>query len=180
VLRSGKEKNLMPLLEAFAFLHRRLPDTHLLVAGTASAVVERSCRDLGIAPGVTFTGVLDDVGSVHAASHVFACVSDPDGTATTLLEAMAAGTPVVTTAVPSVLGIVRHGTSALVVPPRDNQALAQALGLVLAQPDLAARLVHGAASVAEQHSVERMVDATLGAYRSLGQLEAARPDSPRP
>ena len=180
VLRSGKEKNLLPLLEAFAFLHRRHSDTHLLVAGKPGGAIERSCRDLGIAPAVTFTGVLDDAGSVHAAAHVFACVSDPEGTTTTLLEAMAAGTPVVTTAVASVLGIVRHGTSALVVPPRDSQAMAQALGLVLAQPDLAARLVHGAASVAEQHSVERMVDATLGAYRSLGQLEAARPDNQRP
>ena len=180
VLRSGKEKNLMPLLEAFAFLHRRLPDTHVLVAGKASPALERGCRDLGIGAAVTFTGVFDDAASVHAAAHVFAYLSDPEGTATTLLEAMAAGTPVVTTAVPSVLGIVRHGTSALVVPPRDNQALAQALELVLAQPELAARLVHGAATVAEQHSVERMVDATLGAYRSLGQLEAARPDSPRP
>ena len=173
--RPGREKSLGPLLEAFALLHRRLPDTHLLVAGDGPGrpQVEKLCRDLGLAEAVTFAGVLEDPAAMYATLHAFVALTDYENTHTCMLEAMGSGTPVVAAAVPGVLGLVRHGSSALVVPPRDVPALAQALGLLLLQPELAQRLVQGASSVAEQHSVERMVEATLGAYRGLGQIDAA-------
>ena len=73
------------------------------------------------------------------------------------------------------LSLARHGTSALVVPPRDADALAQAMALVLQQPELASRLVDGARLVAEEHSVDHLVDATLAAYEQFGAQVDAKP-----
>jgi glycosyltransferase involved in cell wall biosynthesis len=91
---------------------------------------------------------------------------------------------VVATAAAGVLEIARHGESALVVPPRDAEALAGALLRLREQPELAARLISGARRVAAAHDVATMVDGTLRAYARLGRptreapaarLEAAAP-----
>jgi len=178
----GRERSLTPVLDAFAIVHRRFPDTHLLVSGEAAGrgALPKQSRDLGLGAFVTFAGAIEDAAVVYGSMHAFVLASDAEGANTSLFEAMAAGTPVVVTAAPSILGLVRHGTSALVVPPRDPQALAQALGLVLQQPELAARLVQGANSIADMHSLDRMVDATLAAYHQLGQIDHAAPDALHP
>ncbi|MEB3323299.1 MAG: glycosyltransferase family 4 protein [Synechococcaceae cyanobacterium] len=175
--RWTREREMDLLLQAFRLVHRRLPETHLLVAGERPPAVtlERRLRELGITDAVTWTGSLEDRSRLHGTLDVFIVPLDQTVAPTRLLEAMAAGTPVVTAALPTVMALVRHGTSALVVPPRDAQALAQSVTLVLEQPDLAARLVQGATAVAEQYSVDRMVDATLQAYRALGRPETAPP-----
>lgn len=178
----GRERSVAAVVEAFALLHRRLPDTHLLVVGETAArgALPKLSRDLGLTAAATFTGALAEATAAYSTLHAFVLQSDADGANTSLFEAMAAGVPVVATAAPSILGLVRHGDSALVVPPSDAPALAQALVLVLQQPDLAARLVQGARTVADQHSLESMVEATLGAYHELGQHEPAAPGMPPP
>jgi len=170
-----RERDLDLLLHAFRLVHQRLPSTHLLVAGDRPAAVtlERRLQELGLADAVTWAESPDDQARLLDTLEVFIVPTDQTTAPARLLEAMAAGTPVVTAALPAVMGLVRHGASALVVPPRDAHALAQSVTLVLEQPDLAARLVQGAASVAEQHSVERMVESTLTAYRAFGRLDGA-------
>ncbi len=171
--RLTRDGNLGFLLQAFALLRAKHPDTHLLVVGEGPARprLERRCRELGLAVAVTFSEPLEDPAALYGALHIYVLATNPEATNTSVLEAMAAGTPVVTTAVASVLGFARHGASALVVPPQDAGALAQAMGLVLQQDELAARLVEGGYAVAQQHSLERMVESTLRAYHELGQLE---------
>jgi glycosyltransferase involved in cell wall biosynthesis len=167
----ARDKNPMLLLEAFARVRRRIPTAHLLYAGEGPlrAALEQRARGLELAADVTFAGRLEDVAPAYAAMAAFALASDHEGLCTALLDAMAAGVPVATTAAGGVLDIARHGDSALVVPPRDADALAGALMRLYEQPDLAARLVEGGRRVAEQHAVPRMVDGTLAAYARLGQ-----------
>jgi len=170
-----RERNHALLLQAFGLLRGQVPNVHLLVVGDGPMrpALEKRAQSLGLAEDVTFAGRMECVSPAFAAMRVFVLSSDAEEPCSPILEAMAAGTPVVTTATAGVLGVARHGTSALVVPPRDAPALAQAIALILAQPDLASRLVHGAREVAAQHSVDAMVEATLAAYRSLGQFDAA-------
>ena len=176
-----RERNQTVLLQAFVLLRAQNPDIHLLVVGDGPmrGVLEKRARNLGVADAVTFAGRMEDAGAAYASMRVFVLSSDVEDPCSPVLDAMAAGAPVVTTAAAGVLGVARHGSSALVVPPRDPPALAHAITLVLGQPDLAARLVQGGRDMAAQHSVDHMVEATLAAYRGLGQFnDAADPQRP--
>jgi glycosyltransferase involved in cell wall biosynthesis len=166
----SREKNHGLLLDAFARVGREVPEAHLLVVGDGPlrSALEQRATTLGIASQVTFAGRLEDVVPAYAAFSVFALASDREGLCTSMLDAMAAGVPVATTAAGGVLEIARHGETALVVPTRDASALAGALVRLAQQPDLAERLVAGARRVAASHSLDRMVEGTLAAYARLG------------
>ena len=71
------------------------------------------------------------------------------------VEAIAAGTPVIATAVGGVPEIVRDGVNGLLVEPGDVQALTRAMGSLVSDPDLLARLRHGAAVDAGRFSADR-------------------------
>ncbi len=165
-----RENNPVLLLQAFARLCKQMPNTHLLMVGSGPLrpSLRKRAAELGVADAVTFADNADEPAAALASFDVFAMSSDFEGPCSGILDAMGAGKPVVTTAAAAVLNVARHGASALVVPPRDADALAQAMALVLQQPELAARLVDGARLVAEEHSVDHMIDATLAAYQQLG------------
>ena len=85
-----------------------------------------------------------------------------------LLEAMAAGVPVVASAVPGNRQVVRDGVDGLLVPPEDPEALAAGIVRVLTDRAMAARLAATARiSVANRYSVGTMANRTLGVYRSV-------------
>jgi glycosyltransferase involved in cell wall biosynthesis len=165
----SREKNHAMLLSTFARVRERHPDAHLLLVGEGPMrrVLERRAATLGITAHVTFAGHLDDVAPAYAAMHVFVLSSDTEGLCTSVLDAMSASVPVAATAAGGVLEIARHGESALVVPPRDPEALANSVARLLREPELAARLVEGGQRVARGHSIERMVEGTLAAYAHL-------------
>ena len=86
-----------------------------------------------------------------------------------LLEAMAAGAPVVASAVGGIPDIVRHGLNGLLVTPGDPTSLAQAIARVLADRALAARLGHAAReTIARHYTVERAIERLDRLYASLG------------
>ncbi|HEX7256163.1 MAG TPA: glycosyltransferase [Gaiellaceae bacterium] len=91
---------------------------------------------------------------------VVASTGDRDGLPTSVLEAMALGVPVITTAVNGLAELVIHERTGLVVPEHDPAALADALGRLLDDPQLAARLAtEGRALVEKSFSLERSVSA---------------------
>ena len=81
-----------------------------------------------------------------------------------LLEAMAAGTPIVASDLPGYANVARGGHDALLVPPGDARSLAAAIGRVLAEGDLRAHLVASGCERAEQFSMRRLADVYLGVY----------------
>ncbi len=124
---------------------------------------------------VRLLGSLEDAEAVRAAyaeADVFAlpCTraenGDMDGLPTVLLEAMALGVPVVTTAVSGIPAIVRDGVSGILVPDRDPPALAAGLRTALETPaQRLRRLIRNAqATVAEHAGVDRTVDTLLDAW----------------
>src|SRR5439155_17641773 len=117
----------------------------------------------------TLLGHRDDVAERLAAADIFVLPSRSEAFPNALLEAMAAGLPVVASAVGGILEIVEHGRTGLLVPPGDASALADRLMRVMADPALGRRLGDRArAEVEAQYSFDRMVAAFEDVY--LGEL----------
>jgi glycosyltransferase involved in cell wall biosynthesis len=145
---------------------------HLLVvgSGTQRAPVERLARRLGLVDRVTFTGQVSDPRRrvvLHAAD-VFVLPSTDRSEAFGIaqLEAMACGKPVVGSDLPTgVRAVNHHGVTGLLVPPRDPDALAQALNTLLDDDALRASLGRAARQrVEREFTAERMVSDTLSIY----------------
>lgn len=138
-------KGVDTLVEAMGLLARRPEGAPLLVAagvGEERPALERRAAELGVVDRVRFVGKVahDDVGWWMAAGDVFVLPSLSEGLPTVVCEAMNVGRPVVATAVDGTPEIVRDGQTGLLVPPSDPEALAGALGRVLGEPGLAARM----------------------------------------
>ena len=144
-------------LRAAALVAPSHPDARFLIVGDcvsspAERAADEAYRDrlhlladrLGIADVVRFTGYRDDVPAVMNALDVFVLPSHDEPFGIVVLEAMAAARPIVATSGGGVPEIVRGDREALLVAPRDVEAMAQAVDRLLSEPDLAARLAHAA------------------------------------
>ncbi len=125
------------LLEAFAQVRARAPQAHLVLAGDGSErpALEARAGAEDLRGAVRFLGVRKDVPAVLAAADVFALASvGSEGSSRATLEAMAAGLPVVASAVGTLPDLVREGETGLLAPPGDAQALADGLCALVADP----------------------------------------------
>lgn len=117
------------MLRAFARVRAERPDEVLLLVGRGSlqGETEALVRELGLTPAVRFLGVRNDVPVVMSAADAYVMSSAWEGMPMVLLEASAAGLPIVATAVGGNQEVVVDGESGYVVPARDDQALATAM-----------------------------------------------------
>ncbi len=139
--RLDDSRDLPTLLQALALLRQRHPGARLQLVGdgTARPALEAQVRQLGLANAVVFLGGRDDVPELLAAADVFAWPAlAQEGFGIALAEAMAAGVPVVATAVPACREVLEEGRCGLLVTPGDALALAEGLAQVLAAPAAAA------------------------------------------
>jgi glycosyltransferase involved in cell wall biosynthesis len=122
-------KDLGTLLRAFAVVVERIPHARLLLVGGGGTrgLLEREATALGLDGHVVFAGWLDTLPAVYEVCDVVALSSLNEGTPLALIEAMAAGRPVVSTAVGGVPDLVEEGVTGLLVPAGDSAALAAAL-----------------------------------------------------
>jgi glycosyltransferase involved in cell wall biosynthesis len=117
---------------------------------------------------LTWTGFRRDMPDVCFASDVVALTSDNEGTPVSLVEALAAGTPVVSTNVGGVASVVRDGQTGLLASADDEQGLADAIARLLDNPQLAERLsAEGRRHALQSFAQERLVDDLDGLYRRL-------------
>ena len=117
---------------------------------------------------VRLAGERDDVGELLAAADLFVLSSRSEGLPLSILEAMAAGLPVVASDVGGVPELVVDGETGLLVPPGDPHALAAAIDRLLDDPDLRRRLgAAGRLRVSEQFDLESTQRAHLDLYRTL-------------
>jgi len=138
--RLDPQKRLDVLLDAFARLPKK--DTRLAIAGTGPLleVLRVQAAALGIEERVSFLGDRSDIAALHGAASVFCLPSESEGLPNALLEALALGTPVVATDIAGTNEVVRHESTALLVPVGDAPALALALERLLEDRELASRL----------------------------------------
>lgn len=158
------------LLHAFAAARTEVEEAHLLVVGDGPLrhALEQLAHELGLASSCHFTGFRADVGSIYAASDAVVLTSANEGTPVTVIEAQAAGRPVVSTDVGGVRDIVDDGRSGFVVPPGDVGALADRLIRLAGDRALRERLGRaGTARARERYSVPRLVCDVDLLYREL-------------
>ena len=169
--RAAHEKNIDFLVHMLPALLRRSPDALLVIAGEGPAEdhLRRLVAELGLGQSVRFIGYLDrDTGlrDCYRAADVFVFASRTETQGLVLLEAMAQGTPVVSTAVMGTVDVL-EGTAGALVPPEDTEAFAGAVFRVLADPGLRARLQAGALQDARRWASRRMAERLIGFYDTV-------------
>lgn len=163
------------LVQALPLIVRRIPRVRCLVVGEAPRkkyldhLLDLAKR-LSVGDRLVWAGTQEDVPRFLAAMDLFVLPSHTEGLPLTILEAMAAGRPVVGTAVGGIPEAVRHGETGFVVPPRDPRRLAEAVIDVLANPALAKSMGEaGRASVRGSFTLQAEARQTCAQYcRVLG------------
>lgn len=122
-------KNHPLFLQAAAKIKQRLPDAHFVIIGDGEtrADLETLAGRLGLRAAVTFTGWIKDLSPAYADMDVLVISSFNEGTPISVIEALAAGCPVVTTAVGGLPDLLNQGQLGALVPSGDVQALAEAV-----------------------------------------------------
>ena len=175
VARLDPVKRLDVLLRALALLEGVL--AVIVGYGPEEQRLRALAGQLGIADRVRFVGYQQDVRPWLALLDLFVLASDWEGMSNALLEAMAAGLPVVATATGGTPDVVVKGETGLLVPAGDASALARAIETLLADAALRERMGRaGQRRVAERFSVKRMVERTQALYVSLLGERAASLD----
>lgn len=175
--RLAPEKNHVLLVQALASVLG--PSLRLVVVGDGreAGAIARAAADAGATPWVHLPGARSDVPRLLGALDAFALPSLTEGLPLSVLEAMAAGLPVVASAVGGVPDVISNGEDGWLVPPRDAAALRERLLALRADPEAARALgSRAAASARRHHSIEAMSDAYLRLYRVLlGEERGSEP-----
>jgi glycosyltransferase involved in cell wall biosynthesis len=156
------------LLRGFARLQH--PTARLLIVGDGPAREElvNLAAGLGVTDRVVFAGYRERPERALAAMDVFALTSDSEGMPLAVLEAWAAGKPVVATRVGGVPELIADGRTGLLISAGDDAALARHLDHLLADPPFAARLgAAGRETVRDRYDTRVMAGAYLRHYRAL-------------
>ncbi len=143
---------------ALAALSDRFPMEALIIGGgRRESEVKQLAAELGLAGRVHFLGQRDDIPDLLAALDIFVLPSHSEGVSLALLEAMAAGLPVIATRVGGLPEVVTDGDNGLLIPAKDPEALSQALERLLADPALAKKLGENARrDVENNYSLDRL------------------------
>lgn len=150
---------------------RDLPSNVVLaVAGEGESEDEYriKVRQLGLEERVSFLGFRDDVPSLMSAADLLAVPSVLDATPYTLLEALAAGLPVVASRVFGIPELVRHGVTGMLVEPGDSKALARTIRMIMEDRALMEKMSGESRRVfLSDFRIDRSVEATMAVYDEL-------------
>lgn len=167
VNRLDPQKGFADMLRAFEIVAAHVDDARLIVAGDGRDRVALRSLPEGVRAKIMPLGTVahDALPGFHAAADVFVSPAvGQESFGIVLVEAMAAGVPVVATDIEGYREVVRDGVDGLLVPPRDAQALSVAIRLVLADHELAAALSAAGRARAEAFSWETVLPRLEAVY----------------
>ncbi len=171
VARLEPQKDIPTLLRAFALYRQERPDTVLWIAGGGRllAELEAQAAELECDAALRFLGIRDDVPVLLAACDALVQSSAWEGLPNVVMEAMAAGRPVVATRVGGTAELVDEGQTGLLVAPEDPPALARAMQQLAVLPEAERKVFgeRGRAFVAQRHTFESAAEAWLGLLDGL-------------
>ena len=173
--RVAHEKNIGFLLEALVHARRLRPEVLLVVAGEGPAMadLQAQVRALGLQGGVRFIGYLDRQQALpdcYAAADVFVFASRTETQGLVLLEAMAAGLPVIALAEMGTIDILAPGRGSF-CPPPEPRAFGEMLGHFLNRSEAWRHLAEEAPTYAREWSDTAMAARLAGLYRDLAGLK---------
>ena len=170
--RLEKRKGVRYLLEAFQLIKGRIPSCRLIIAGPASKGAERYqewVRRRGL-EDVIFTGRVshEDLPCYYRSAHIFCSpATGQESFGVVLLEAMAAGRPIVATDIEGYRRLVQPGLEGVLVPPKDANALAQALLSLAEDPRLRAEMGEAGPRKARHYTWSAVAGRVLSYYQRL-------------
>ena len=165
-----KEKNLQLFLESAALLLGGRKDVYFVIAGDGSEkeALLRCCREKGIHDHVIFTGRRDDIALLLQLFDIFVLTSVFEVMPLSILEAMAAGVPVVSTPVGAVAEMIANGKSGYVLENFSAHALAERINFLLGNAELRKRMgTNSQKRVNELFSLQKMIHSTERIFDSL-------------
>jgi glycosyltransferase involved in cell wall biosynthesis len=157
-------------LAAAERLSKSNPDLHFAIIGDGELwePLHRDVEASGLSDRVHFAGWRGDLADVYRDLDVVVCCSRNEGTPVSVIEACAAGRPVVGTPVGGMTDIISEGVNGLLVPSGDAEALADAIAALIADPARRQSMgVAGRRMVLERYGADRMVRELMQIYRTL-------------
>jgi glycosyltransferase involved in cell wall biosynthesis len=164
-------------LEAAELIARTHPEVQFVIVGDGElwAHLHEEVARRTLSERVHFTGWRSDLGAVYSDLDLVVCCSRNEGTPVSLIEACAAGRPVIGTRVGGIPDIIASGVNGLLVPSGDAAALADAIVELVDDPDRRRRMgVAGQRTVRERYSADRMVRELKDLYRNLLDRTASK------
>jgi glycosyltransferase involved in cell wall biosynthesis len=174
--RVGALKGFDVLARAAGRLRNTHPELRVVIAGrdaTDAGVVRQAIAGCGVGDIVRLVGQRADIPQLLAAADAFALPSIWEGGPIALLEAMAAGVPVVASSIGGIPEVVADGVNGRLVPAGDDEALARALGEVLAHPEQARCLAAAGRETVQQYGAVGWARRIEAVYRSVAGLPEA-------
>ncbi len=168
--RLVEQKGFSYLLDAMSLVRKSLPDASLWIVGEGPdrSTLEGQIANLSLRGSVRLLGFHDNPYRFMAAADVFVLSSIFEGFGNVIVEAMASGTAVVSTDCPyGPSEIISDGVNGLLVPPRNPQALAEAIVRVLRDDDLKAKLKAGGEQRSKHFGAKTIAEAYASVFESL-------------
>jgi glycosyltransferase involved in cell wall biosynthesis len=170
--RLTQDKGLPELIQAFDLIRRGQPGTRLLLVGWFDAAEDALTADLRRQieshPGIVYTGFVDDAAPFYRAMDVLVLPTWREGFPNVVLEAAATGIPVVTTECTGARDSVVSEVTGLLIPPGYPEAIAEAVLMILRDPERRHRMGRAARAWVVEHYVEsHVVRLTTEYYESL-------------
>ena len=179
VARLLREKGVFELVQAAEIVHSSVPTVIFQIVGTPdpgnpSSVAQEDIQRWEKLSYFRILGYRTDIPEILSQSHIVVLPSYREGFPKTLIEAAAAGRPVVTSDVPGCRDAILPDITGLLVPARNSEALAEAIKELMIDNDLRQSMGAAGRKMAEQRfSIDKVVDAHFAAYRQL--LASAQP-----
>ena len=158
------------LLDAMPDIIQSHPNVRLLVLGQGHLLpkLQTQVKNLGIENNVMFGGFRRDMPQTLRQLDLLVHPATMEGLGVAILQAMAAGLPVVACPVGGIPEAVHDGVNGLLVPPRDSKQLGAAIIRLLSDPELRARMGKAGREIVEKDfSVDSMVEGVLSVYRNV-------------
>ncbi|MBC8178718.1 MAG: glycosyltransferase family 4 protein [Deltaproteobacteria bacterium] len=162
-------KGPMHLLKAMPYVWENHPETSLIFVGKGDLEkgLKEEARRMGVSDKVIFLGWRDDIPEIMETIDVFVLPSLNEGMGRVLVEAMAAGKPVVASRVGGILDLVKEGQNGFLAEPGDEKGLAIAIKKLLEDKKMRDEMGKRGREMAQGFSVEKMIEKIDVLYESL-------------
>ena len=172
--RLTEAKDYPNLLKAFFILKTKMDSKHTAVPkliivgeGELRPQIEQIICDLGLKDYVKLLGLRNDIPELLSKSDIYVMASEWEGLSISLIEALAAGIPIVATDAGSNNEIVQNGQSGIIVPCKDPESLAEALFQLIKDREARERFSINARQQAENFSIEKCAEKHIEMYEEL-------------
>ena len=167
-----KVKNLPLLVDAFAIVHKKHPSSRLIIVGDAMEGEEYMAEELkdkiaslGLQNSIELPGRQDDIPAWLEKGHVYVLSSDFEGLPVSVLEAMSAALPIVTTDAGGVVDIVKDGENGFIVPVGGTAQLVDAMLKLVKHPETRLSFSQKSEELAQNYSVVKCAERYAQLYK---------------